>query len=223
LSSVSPGIWRRICERLRSPDSHPLYRSPTHEYASSILPGTDFFDGVFAHLKRETGQNCAQNGTILATASNTHCGTLHILFDKSDCGLSSCWHHDNVKDGWFQVDFKDRRLVMTHYAIHNSVYWVREHDFLKTWTVEGSNDGTKWSVIDSRTNDETLHGKEKVQALFVCNGDTNHAFRFIRLYQRGVSHDPSNYHFLISQFEVFGILYAPGSLAHSAGETSGSV
>lgn len=217
LETISPGIWERICERLRSPDSHPCHRSPTHEYAPSIQPGSDFFDGVFARLKRETGQNCALNGTIVATASNTHCGVLTILFDKSDWGQASYWHHDTVKDGWFQVDFKDRRLVMTHYAIHNSVYWVREHDFLKTWTVEGSNDGTKWSVIDSRTNDGTLHGKDKVQALFKCNGDTNHAFRFIRLYQRGVSHDPSNYHFLISQFEVFGLLYPPVC------KTSGSV
>jgi hypothetical protein len=33
-----------------------------------IESGSDFFDGVFARLKRETGQNCALNGTIRATA-----------------------------------------------------------------------------------------------------------------------------------------------------------
>jgi hypothetical protein len=106
---------------------------------------------------------------------------------------------------------------MTHYAIHNSLYHGSEHHFLKTWTVEGSNDGTKWSVIDSRTNDETLHGKDKIQSLFVCNGDSNQAFRFIRLYQRGTSHDPSCYYFLISQFEAFGILYPPGFHSDSSG------
>jgi hypothetical protein len=215
LETANPEIWERICERLRSPDSHPLQRSPTHEYAPSIEPGSDFFDGVFARLKRETGQNCAVNGTILATASNTCCGTLNILFDKSDCGSSSYWHHNSVKDGWFQVDFKDRRLVMTHYAIHNNLHYVQEHDFLKTWNVEGSNNGTKWSIIDSRMNDETLHGKDKVQALFKCNRDTNHSFQFIRLCQKGVSHDPSSYAFCISQFEVFGILSFPESLIHS--------
>jgi hypothetical protein len=124
-------------------------------------------------LKRATGDNCSVNGTIKATASNTCGGTLNILFDKSDYGSSSHWMHNNVKDGWFQMDFKDRRIVMTHYAIHNNLYYVSECHFLKTWTVEGSNDGTKWSLIDSRTNDETLHGKDKLQSLFVCNGDAH--------------------------------------------------
>jgi hypothetical protein len=196
LRGISAGIWDRIRERLLWRECHTV-----------IQPGIDYFDGVFANLKRKTGGNCAVNETITTSASNTHCGTLTILFDKSDWGQSSYWHHDNVKDGWFQVDLRRRRLMMTHYAIHNSVYWVREYDFLKTWTVEGSNDKKAWFVIDSRRNDETLHGASKVQALFPCNGGERQAFRFIRLYQRGASHHPSCFHFLISQFEVFGLLY----------------
>jgi hypothetical protein len=66
--------------------------------------------------------------------------------------------------------------------------------------------GEKWTVIDSRVNDETLHGRDKVESLFTCNGDTKHGFRFIRLFQRGTSHDPRHYHFLISQLEFFGRL-----------------
>jgi hypothetical protein len=110
------------------------------EYPRLFGPGRDYFGGIFAELNRPAGGNWGVNGAIAATASNTCSGSLTILFDKSDWGQSSYWHHNNVKDGWFQVDFKSRRLVMTHYAIHNSVYWVRELDFLKTWTVEGSHD-----------------------------------------------------------------------------------
>jgi hypothetical protein len=207
LRRIDGGIWERIRERLLLPVFHPLRRSVVSEYPRLIGPGSDYFNGIFAELNRQTGGNCAVNGGIVATASNTYYGTLTILFNKSDWGQSSCWQHQNVKDGWFQVDFKSRRLVMTHYAIHNSVYWVREYDFLKTWTVEGSHDEKVWSVIDRRTNDETLHGKDKIQALFRCNGDTQQAFRFIRLYQRGASHDSSFFYFCISQFEVFGLLY----------------
>jgi hypothetical protein len=133
---------------------------------------------------------------------------LTALFDVNDRGgkKSSFWQHGNVKDGWLQIDFKDRRLRMTHYAIHNNLYYVRELDFLKTWTMEGSMTGDEWTVIDSRVNEEGLHGKDKVEALFTCNGDTRHSFRFIRLFQRGPSHDPNYYYFLISQLEVFGHL-----------------
>jgi hypothetical protein len=173
-----------------------------------IRPGSDHFEGIFAFLKEESGGNCLKNNTIAATASKTCCGELHYLFDKSDYGQSAYWHHGNVLNGHFEIDFKDRRLAMTHYAIHNNLHSVSEHHFLKTWTVEGSNGGKEWTVIDKRTNEESLHGKDKVEALFACNGDTQHEFRFIRLYQRGPSHDPRSYQFLLSQFEVFGTLYS---------------
>jgi hypothetical protein len=207
LKRIDDGIWERIRERLLLPVFHPVRRSAVSGCPRLIGPGSDYFGGIFAELNRQTGGNCAVNGAIAATASNTCSGSLTILFNKSDWGQSSYCQHSNVKDGWFQVDFKSRRLVMTHYAIHNSVYRVGEYDFLKTWMVEGSHDEKVRSVIDTRTNDETLHGKDKIQALFRCNGDTKQAFRFIRLYQRGVSHDSSSFYFLISQFEVFGLLY----------------
>jgi general stress protein 26 len=167
---------------------------------------------IYFFCSRETQEIEKEPSTVVLlvlvgpSAAITIDGTLTILFDKSDWGRRNFWQNGDIKDGWFQVDFKDRRLVMTHYAIHNSVYWVRDVDFLRTWTVEGSNDEKTWSVIDTRTNDETLHGKDKIQALFRCNGDTKQAFRFIRLYQRGVSHNLSSHRFLISHFEVFGLL-----------------
>jgi hypothetical protein len=204
--SIPEAVWAQISRLLRTRVSEPPEKPLLPSARLPFKPGANYFDGVFAHFKTKNGKNCATDGTIVATASNTHCGTLSVLFDVSDYGHSNYWHHDNVLGGYFQVDFKDRRLVLTHYAIHNSVYWVREHDFLKTWTVEESNCGKEWTIVDSRENDETLHGSSKVQALFTCNRAVRKAFRYVRLYQRGRSHDPRYYHFLISRFEVFGDL-----------------
>jgi hypothetical protein len=206
-------MWKKIAELLRLYASIPSTRPSIHTYRPLFEPGANHFEGIFAYLKRETGSNCAVNGTIEVSATKTCCGTLAALFDVTDRGGSSTsyWHHANVKDGWLQIDFKDRRLAMTHYALHNNLCYVREQDFLKTWTMEGSMTGEQWTVIDSRVNDERLHGKDKVEALFTCNGDTKHCFRFIRLFQRGTSHDPSSYKFLISQLEVFGHLQCPTS------------
>jgi hypothetical protein len=209
-NTLTLGIWERIGARLREAEFTPLVRSVLHtsRRLRFIRPGCDHFDGIFSFLKQESGGNCLKNNTIAATASNTSGGALHYLFDKSDYGQTAYWQHGNVLNGYFEIDFKDRRLAMTHYSIHNSLDHVSEYHFLKTWTVEGSNDGKEWTVIDSRRNEESLHGKDKVEVLFACNGDTQHEFRFIRLYQRGLSHDPQYYHFLISQFEVFGTLYS---------------
>jgi hypothetical protein len=175
----------------------------------------DWFSRIQGSLltNRIAGGNCVEKGVIAAKESNKHGGKLSVLFANSDWSGGSYWYHANVLNGWFKVDFKDRRVSVIHYAIHNSLSYVSEHNFLKTWTLEGSNidsdSDSDWTVIDSRTDDETLHGADKLQGVFSCNGDTSHAFRYIRLVQRGPSHNDSFYHFVISQFEIFGTLSAP--------------
>jgi hypothetical protein len=208
-STLTAGIWSRI-RSIRPDRSH---RSETHRYERQFGYDGKNFEGIFAHLNRLAGGNCVEKGIIGAEASNTKSGTLSVLFADSDWSGDNFWYQSSVLNGWFKVDFKDRRVSVTDYAIHNSLTHVKEFYFLKTWTLEGSNvdsdSDSDWTKIDSRTDDETLHGSSKVQGHFSCNGDTSHAFRYIRLVQRGTSHHASYYHFLISQFEIFGSLSPP--------------
>jgi hypothetical protein len=212
-STLTPVIWSRI-RSIRPDRSH---RSESRKYIPApplkVAYESKAFDGIFAHLNRLAGGNCVEKGIIGAKDSNKYGGRLSVLFADSDWSDGNYWFHNNFLNGWFKVDFKDRRVSVTYYAIHISLTYVREYHFLKTWTLEGSNIDSKsdsdWTVIDSRTNDETLHGANKLQGVFSCNGDTIHSFRYIRLVQRGTSHDDRHYHFLISQFEIFGTLSPP--------------
>jgi hypothetical protein len=208
-STLTPGIWSRI----RSIRPIRSFRSETHRYDCQFPYEGKNFDGIFAHLNRLAGGNCVENGIIGVEQSNICGGKLAVLFADSDWNGENYWFHDSVMNGWFKVDFKERRVSVTDYAIHNSLTHIQEHHFLKTWTLEGSNtdsdSDSEWTKIDSRTNDETLHGSTKLQGHFSCNGDTNHAFRYIRFVQRGTANHASYYHFLISQFEIFGRLSPP--------------
>jgi hypothetical protein len=209
-STLTPVIWSRI-RSIRPDRSH---RSESHKYIHApplkVPYESKAFDGIFAHLNRLAGGNCVEKGIIGAKDSDKYGRKLSVLFADSDWSGGNYWYHNNFLNGWFTVDFKDRRVSVTHYAIHNSLSYVREHHFLKTWTLEGSNldsdSDSDWTKIDSRSNDETLHGASKLQGVFSCNGDTSHAFRYIRLVQRGASHDARYYHFAISQLELFGTL-----------------
>jgi hypothetical protein len=205
-SALTPGIWARI--RSIRPDR--THSSKVHQYGLQIPYVEKFFDGIFAHFSRIAGGNCVEKGVIAAKCSHNGGGDLSILFAANDWSGDRYWRHGSVLNGWFKVDFKGWRVSVTHYAIHNSVKWVQEHHFLKSWTLEGSNtdsdSDSDWTKIDSRTDDETLHGATKLQGVFYCNGDTTCAFRFIRLVQRGTSHDPKYYYFCISQIEIFGRL-----------------
>jgi hypothetical protein len=207
-STLTPGIWARI----RSIRRDPRARSGTHSYELCVPYGGQPFDGIFAHLNRVAGGNCAERGLVWAVESNKRGGELSVLFADSDWSGNNYWCHNNVRNGWFKVDFRDRRVSVKHYAIHNSATHGNEYHFLKTWTLEGCDldamADSEWTVIDSRRNDENLH-RLNAQAVFECNGDTSHAFRYIRLVQRGASHDNSSYSFLISQFEIFGAVSPP--------------
>jgi hypothetical protein len=206
LETLTPGIWASI-QSIRPKREGT---SESHEFVLMFPFRGGYFDGIFAHLNRMTGGNCARRGTIHINGTNTYDGDLSVLFGDNDWSGYNYWEHSDVLNGWFRVDFKDRRVSVTHYAIHNSLTWNREQDFLRTWSLEGSNvdsdSDSNWTKIDYRRKDESLHGASKRQALFECNGDNNHAFRYIRLVQRGTSHDPKSYSFSISHLELFGTL-----------------
>jgi hypothetical protein len=72
--------------------------------------------------------------------------------------------------------------------------------------IQGRNGDGEWITIDTRMDNEALHGRDKLQALFSCNGDSRTAYRYIRLWHAGPTHSSQHYHFLISQLEMFGLL-----------------
>jgi hypothetical protein len=195
---LTGGIWASICNRLKSCAAHPLLRSSVHQIGRRLQPGTDPFDGVFALLTRMTGSNCAVSGGIGVRALKTHSGNLNTLFEGNQVGRGSFWVHSNVKDGWLEIDFLGRRLAITHYTLRS--------EGLRTWTIEGSNDGSNWTVIDSRTNDETFHGHGPIDARFECHDDSVYGFRLIRLCQKGLHWSGQTYTFLLARIEMFGWL-----------------
>jgi hypothetical protein len=211
-TTLTQGIWERIQVALQSLHPDPLHTSPRHRSVTIYRPGPNYFDGLFANLNRACSGNCVKKRSIEGTGSPRCCGDLTVLFAASDWSGNSYWHPSNVSSMWFKVDFKNRKVSVMAYAIHKCLTRCGEKEILKTWAVEGSNSGSHsdsdWTVIDARSDDESLQVVANAQALFACNGDTAQAFRYIRLIQRGPCHNTNSRDFVISQFEVFGVLSA---------------
>jgi hypothetical protein len=215
LTTLTAGIWDRIKSALRSIRADAPCRSSAardRSWKMDFYSGRGYFDGIFAYLNRFWGGNCARNGIIEATSLKEAAGDLSVLFAASDWSDGNHWRASSTPNVWFKVDFKTRKVSVTHYAIHDCLTRNRDDETLKTWALEGSNSelnsDSAWTVIDSRRDDESLRGKEKLEALFECNGDTSQAFRYIRLIQRGPCHGVTAYDFSLSQFEIFGVLSA---------------
>ena len=102
-----------------------------------------------------------------------------------------------------QFDFKSRKVNLTGYSLNSS---ANNGDFLTEWVIEGSDNGSKWDQIDSRSTRD-LNGNNIVKT-YQCNKNNKKSYRYIRLRQivnssRGSNHE----HYLnLAEIEFFGQL-----------------
>jgi hypothetical protein len=106
----------------------------------------------------------------------------------------------NEPDQWIAYDFKDRSVKVTHYSIR-SFYGEGEED-LKSWVIEGSNDGKRWMELDRRVNNWELNSPDVIRTFQVTKSEE---CRIVRLRQIDQNHAGSDC-ICICSFELFGSL-----------------
>ncbi|OME43863.1 hypothetical protein BSK59_33455, partial [Paenibacillus odorifer] len=78
-------------------------------------------------------------------------------FDRAS---TSSWISANGQmTGWIQYAFTEQKDIVS-YGITSREHAIARGD-LKSWTLEGSNDGLVWNVVDERSNIEQWQSKEK--------------------------------------------------------------
>jgi hypothetical protein len=98
-------------------------------------------------------------------------------------------------------DFKERRIVPTHYTIRTNG-GCQGDPHLKWWLVGTSPDGENWREVDRREGSSHLNGNWLAGTFTVAGGGE---CRFIRLANIGRNHS-DNDTVCISGWEVFGSL-----------------
>jgi hypothetical protein len=107
-----------------------------------------------------------------------------------------------TRNNWVCYDFKERRIVPTHYAIRTNAGdpggW-----HLKSWLVETSANGESWREVAREKNNKQVNGSSFTGTFAVAGGGE---CRFIWLVNIGKNH--SGYDaFMISAWEIFGSLF----------------
>jgi hypothetical protein len=104
--------------------------------------------------------------------------------------------------GWLCYDFYDKMIRIEHYALKSqgSPGGGKDSCNLKSWRVEGSPDGTHWTILDTQTDSDVLNGRGAVKAFKITVGGD---YRFVRLVQTGLSWTNKNV-IWISAFELYG-------------------
>jgi hypothetical protein len=166
--------------------------------------GKSLLDGIIAHLTSICGGNVHDNGIISVSASSEN-GAGVLARNAVDLdNRSSCFQSSNVANSWLCYDFKQMEVTPTHYSIlsYQGAFGCFHP---KSWCLEVSKDGNSWTEIHRIQDNNDLNDSNKIGTYEVTKSVK---CRFIRLRQTGRNHVNYDY-FLLSGFEIFGLLHEP--------------
>jgi len=177
---------------------------PRAEYAISLEYTTDFDDkGVFYHIgtkgATEPWSNPAARGRVRVSSSSVEKGQIVNILDRTP---KEFWTAD-VPSSWIQVSLgSSRSLVPNFYTLRHG--GLSKADMLRTWTLQGSNDGKNWVVLRRHNNDQSLSGNFGTASWAVP--DQTISYKHFRVLQTGHSSSFNNF-LSLSGFELYGDLY----------------
>lgn len=85
------------------------------------------------------------NANVIANGSNS----TYPIYGAFDRNITTGWTSAVANTGWLGYNFQ-RDITIYKYAL--TVFNTQYAPMPKNWTFEGSNDGTTWTVIDTRSN-----------------------------------------------------------------------
>jgi hypothetical protein len=149
---------------------------------------SDVPDGVIAHPTRECCGNLHDRRVVEVTSSGTtNNKDLDYAADLETCSVfSSAFRAGSVgiphtRYNWLLYDFKEKRIVPTHYIIRTNCHGSH----LRSWLVETSSDGKTWREVVHEENNKPVNGSYFAGAFEVAGGEE---CRFIRLVNIGRNH-----------------------------------
>jgi hypothetical protein len=196
IGHVSERLWEAVGRRLVLTVAPKTFE--TERFAKGTVPFTnDPFDGIAAYLRKESGQNPVSIGAI-----DIDCLSGNPYAEKLfDPNWKCYWSTKDAPGQWIMFRFPKYMVYLTDYTL-KSPYSKSGWNHLKSWIVEGSNDGENWSEIDRHEENNDLNGKGKVMTWRVQNPMRA---RMIRLRQIGKNHKGTD-DIQLAGIEFFGQL-----------------
>jgi hypothetical protein len=204
-------IWQQLWNRCL----HPIFYGPKeiqwNRFIGLVKRSPDApWSGLIFHLTEFCGGNVHENGLVNITSSgdrSNHC------WDLVNREWNDFWFTNNAANSWVQFDFKDRVVSLSHYTLKSD--GDSGHPLLQ-WKLEGSADGSSWTVLDRR-NTQDLNGNY-VTKVSSCGemSSQGHFYRYLRLTQTG-KNSSNDDHLLLSEIEFFGSMVncsSIGGLCH---------
>jgi hypothetical protein len=159
-------------------------------------------NGIIRYLQESSEGSVYAQGLVDVTASpadRTANNGNNFAENVVDLGTDSCFTTGVSPIQWICLEFKRHHVKVSHYSIRTFDGQPGEAH-LKSWIVDGSQDGQNWIDLDERRDNDQLNCSNAVASFEVTRSAL---CRFIRIRQAGVNHS-GNHRIALSAFELFG-------------------
>jgi hypothetical protein len=190
-------LWWALLKRLSQTASLLVPDRTRHRKMVGLREGSPR-DGIIAEWTRVAGGNVHDRGVVEIATSSAEAN--HPARDAVDLDQKNYFQSSDSPNQWLRYDFNDRRIRLTDYSIAA----VPTSWFLHSWVVEGSEDGSTWTTLDERQNNNDANYSHPI-ATFKAEREKELEWRFIRLRQTGNSY-PNRNNLILHGFEVFGLV-----------------
>ena len=202
VNDINPEIWNQLCKRLEMENVGPKKRARKHRGMKFELNDNDIFHGIIDYLRSQTKNIDDEIQVIASSCSNSD--EPHqprtILLNENPKGYFAT---NGIQNSWVTLDFKEHRIIPTHYAIRSSYYGLNSYH-LKGWVIEVSNDNNKWTEIDEVNDCQYLNGSRLFHTFKITKEQTNE-YRYFRIRQPGKSWGNSD-QLVFESIEIYGTL-----------------
>ena len=202
LENISQQIWNQICTRLSqelSKDSHSFYyeenKGKFFNRYLSIKSKT-----ILQDLVDSSGGLPYSYKEFYITSSSViddNCKPENVLVDNE-----SYFYTKREYDSWLMFDFKDKQVLLESYSLKTFNYGPN-YSHLKSWILEGSDDGENFEEIDRQDDNDRLNGNLKSARFYVSHMKPQ---RYIRLKRIGPSWG-NGYYLILNKIEFSGNIF----------------
>jgi hypothetical protein len=155
-------------------------------------------EGIISYLTRKHGGNVHEQGIVEMTSKSCDDRDGSGVASTVDIDFSGLFISKDAPGQWICWNFRDMRVRPTHYTI--------KAVGLKSWVVEGSVDGERWTEIGRQTDTPYFNNSDWRPVSFAVSNSAE--VRLVRLTQTGVNHQKSSPNALrLGGVEFFGTLF----------------
>lgn len=202
---MNHSIWDTICKRLEQEVKDDGENQRRHKRAHKklvveVAEKEKQLDGIMNYLK--THGNIKDEVNITFSSNHNNKDPFELL-KYDDSSTSSFFQTSSEQDPWICFEFKKHKVMPTGYIIRS--YNSSNHNHLKSWKIEGSNDQESWEILDSQTDNEILNGPNVIH-LFHVSQNKGKSYKYVRIMETGPSwygHDSM----IINSIDFYGKIF----------------